>query len=125
VIQELHADANRSQTHITHTPARRLLRSLLAMSEERAREFLAAAMRTLQRVAVDDWTEDVSQAFFWWSNVQQMRLFVQQVVSGEAQVSGDWEWLADEMDPMLLARSCCCLSGRRLCQCSLLQIIWN
>jgi hypothetical protein len=98
------AGSQRSRTHVTHTPARRLLRALLAMSEDRARDFLTTAVRTLRRVAVEEWTEDVSAAFFWWSNVQQMRLFLSQVAGGEVQVPGEWEWLQEQLDPLLLVR---------------------
>lgn len=71
------------------------------MPDARANAFLATALRTLRRVAVDEWLEDVSAAFFWWSNVQQMRLVLQQLDEGSLQVPGDWQWLHSELDPAL------------------------
>jgi hypothetical protein len=90
---------------MTHTPARRLLRALLAMPDARASHFLSTALRMLRRVAVDEWREDVSAAFFWWSNVQQLRLLLRQLDDGTLQVAGDWRWLHGEMDPALQVRA--------------------
>jgi hypothetical protein len=95
------AGIERSRTHLTHTPARRLFRALLAMSQEQAQQFAVVAMRVLRRIAVTEWKEDVTQAFFWWSNIQQLRLFLKQLVDGDVQVPGDWGWLQPDMEPLL------------------------
>lgn len=51
--------------------------------------------------------EDVTRAFFWWTNVQHLRVLLQQLQDGDVHVVGDWSWLRDEMDPQLLVRFLC------------------
>ena len=98
---------------MTHTPARRLFRSMLAMSQQDASRFMHTAMAVLRRIAVDEWHEDVSAAFYWWSNVQQMRLFLKQLEDGDVQLPGDWTWLPSAMDPLLMVRPLFGTSGNR------------
>lgn len=99
----LHA-GSRSRSHQVHTPARRLFRSIVSLPQQQAAQFAAAAMRALRRAAVDDWTEDVTRAFAWWSNVQHLRVLLQQLQDGDVTVAGEWGWLREELDPQLLVR---------------------
>ena len=55
------------------------------MAQADAERFLAAALAALRRIAVNEWQEDVSAAFYWWSNVQQMRLILKQLDDGDVQ----------------------------------------
>jgi hypothetical protein len=96
------AASHRSVSHVTHTPARRLFRSIISSPQHQAQQYVTAAVRELYQVAVAEWMEDVTRAFFWWTNVQHLRVLLQHLQDGDVQVPGDWSWLRDEMDPQLL-----------------------
>lgn len=95
---------SRSRSHQVHTPARRLFRSIVSLPQQQAAQFAAAAMRVVRRVAVDDWAEDVTRAFAWWSNLQHLRVLLQQLADGDVTVAGEWMWLREDLDPQLLVR---------------------
>lgn len=95
----------RRVAHVTHTPARRLFRALLATPPDQARALVPVILGALRRRAVDEWWEDVTHAFFWWSNIQMLRLFLVQLDEGTVMASGDWDWLRPAMDDGLLVRA--------------------
>lgn len=100
----MHAGEARRRAHVTHTPARRLFRALLATPQDEARALVPVILAALRRRAVDEWWEDITQAFFWWSNVQMLRLFLAQLDEGTVMTVGDFTWLRPEMDDGLLVR---------------------
>jgi hypothetical protein len=57
-----------------------------------------------QRAAVQ-WVEDVPLAFFWWSNIQMLRVFLHQLASGSVRTVGDCSWLQQALDPGLQVRA--------------------
>lgn len=109
----------RRVAHVTHTPARRLFRALLATPPDEAGALVPVILAALRRRAVGEWWEDVTHAFFWWSNLQMLRLFLVQLEEGTVMAVGDWSWLRPAMDEGLLVRPpprvlvrpqprCCC-----------------
>jgi hypothetical protein len=62
---------------------------------------MGMVLHALRQQAIIRWQEDATQAFFWWSNLQMLRLFLAQLEAGDVYIDGDWSWLRPEMDSTL------------------------
>jgi hypothetical protein len=93
--------AARSQSHVTHTPARRLLRALVSLPQEQAEAMVPVMLHAIRCRTQKQWADDVPLAFFWWSNMQMLRVFLHQLGDGSVATVGDCSWLKPMLDPSL------------------------